>query len=204
MMGIDQSRFAVRCSRLALLAACAVSLMGSQAAPVQVRDIDGRLHAPFAAGGPANVLLFVTSDCPISNGYAPEIQRLCGEYGRRGISCLLVYEDVNVEAAAVRSHLAEYRYRGIPAVIDHDRTIARRAGASVTPQAVVIGTDAAIEYRGRIDNKYEELGRARRVITARELQDALDALLAGHPVARRETTALGCHIVSPDVLRKSP
>jgi hypothetical protein len=38
----------------------------------------------------------------------------------------------------------------------------------------------------------------------RDLRDALDAIVGGKPVPRPETTALGCSIVSPDVLRKQP
>jgi hypothetical protein len=69
---------------------------------------------------------------------------------------------------------------------------------------VVLDATGEIRYRGRIDNRYEALGRPRRVVTIRDLRDALDAVLAGRPVARPETTALGCYIVHPDVLRKLP
>lgn len=176
----------------------------SQAATAQIRDVEGRVLTPFATRKTANALIFVASDCPISNGYAPEIQRLCGEYEKKGISCLLVYEDVSIDAAGVRRHLQEYRYKSVPAVIDRDRAIASRARASVTPQAVVVGPGGQIAYRGRIDNKYEELGTPRRVVTSRDLRDALDALLGGRPVSMAETPAVGCHIVPPDVLRKTP
>jgi hypothetical protein len=164
------------------------------AASLQVRDISGRTRDPFKPAGKANVLLFVSSDCPISNGYAPDIQRLCAESTPRGIACSLVYEDVTIDTAAVRKHLDEYRYAGIPAIIDHDRSIAKRANASVTPQAVVIDADGAIRYRGRIDNRYADLGKRRRVVTMHDLGDALDAVLAGRAVAAAETTALGCFI----------
>src|SRR4051812_12968508 len=64
-----------------------------------VRDLDGRVHRPFAPGQ-VRVLVFVTSDCPISNGYAPEIQRVCGAYMTRGVDCLLLYEDMAIESGA--------------------------------------------------------------------------------------------------------
>jgi len=152
----------------------------------------------------AHILFFITSDCPISNSYAPEVQRICSEYAGKGVACRLVYEDLSIDAAAVRKHLEEYRYRGIPAEIDRDRSVATKAGATITPQAVVLDATGEIRYRGRIDNRYEALGRPRRVVTIRDLRDALNAVLAGRPVARPETTALGCYIVHPDVLRKLP
>jgi thiol-disulfide isomerase/thioredoxin len=156
------------------------------------------IWAVLAQGAPAppRVLFFVASDCPISNGYAPEIQRLCAEYGRRGVRCSLVYEDVALDPAAMRQHLDEYGYRDMPAAIDSDRTMARRAGASITPEAVLVDAKGNTRYRGRIDNRYAEIGKPRRVVTVHDLRDALEAVLAGKPVAHPETTALGCHIAT--------
>jgi hypothetical protein len=151
----------------------------------------------------ATLLFFVTSDCPIANFYAPEIQKLCAEYGKKGVSCTLVYEDVGLDEAGMRRHLVEYGYARIASAIDRDRSTARRFGATVTPQAVVV-VDGEVRYRGRIDNRYEAFGKPRRVVTAHDLRDALDAVLAGRSIANPETPALGCTIVPPDVLRKEP
>ena len=150
---------------------------------------------PQRAG--TQLYLFVTSDCPISNYYAPTIQQLCRDAGKRGLSCTLVYEDLDFDDVRLRAHLSEYGYRDITATIDRDRSIARRAGATVTPQAVLWDSQGTIRYRGRIDNRYESLGRPRRVVTDRTLENAVDAVLAGRAVAAAETPALGCHIVFP-------
>jgi len=154
------------------------------------------------AAGKTNVLFFVSSDCPVSNSYAPEIQRLCNEYGMKGIACQLVYEDVGLDTTSMRKHLHEYRYDGMPAVIDGNRKIANRSRATVTPEAVVIDSRGEIRYRGRIDNFYAALGKPRQQVTAHDLRDALDAVLAGKPVPNPETKALGCYIVPPDILSK--
>ena len=175
-----------------LLLACMLPFLAS----AQLRDVDGRPAALFAPSGAANVLIFVSSDCPISNGYAPEIQRVCAAYSSKGVRCSLVYEDLHIDAAAVRKHLEEYRYAGIPAVIDGDRTVARRSGASVTPQAVVLDAAGKIRYRGRIDNFYAALGQPRQRATVHDLRDALDALVAGRTVTTPATEALGCFITS--------
>ena len=154
------------------------------------------------ASGSVKVQFFISSDCPISNSYAPEIQRLCSEYGNKGVECSLVYEDVGLDTTAMRKHLHEYRYDGMPAVIDSNRKIANRAKATVTPEAVVIDSRGEIRYRGRIDNFYAALGKPRQQVTTHDLRDALDAVLAGKPVPNPETKALGCYIVPPDILGK--
>ena len=156
----------------------------------------------FRPAGKAGVLFFISSDCPISNSYAPEIQRLCGEYGTKNIGCSLVYEDVGIDASSMQKHLSEYRYAGIPAAIDSARKIANRARATVTPEAVVIDNQGQVRYRGRIDNFYADLGKPRQQVTAHDLRDALDAVLAGRRVPNPETKALGCYIVPPEIVGK--
>jgi hypothetical protein len=153
---------------------------------------------------PAHLMIFVTSDCPISNYYAPEIQDICTANQRKGLTCSLVYEDLDLDEPRMRAHLKEYGYHDITAVIDRDRARARRTGATVTPQAVLLGSDGRVRYRGRIDNRYEAFGKPRRVVTEHDLRDAIEAVLDGRSVRASETTALGCYIVSTDSRRKQP
>lgn len=176
-----------------------IVLASAAAGPVapaarQVRDIEGVSRHLFAPSGMANVLFFVSSDCPVSNGYAPEIQRLCTAYRSRDVFCALIYEDAATDPAAVQRHRDSFGYRDIPAVIDTGHGIAARANATVTPEAVVVGADGAVKYRGRIDNRYEALGKPRRVVTAPDLRNALDAVLAGRAVVPPVTEAVGCFI----------
>src|SRR3954453_16325251 len=59
-----------------------------------VVDLQGRAVDPFQmrdAG--AIVLLFVRTDCPVSNRYAPEIERMRAKYAAQGVVFWLVYPD---------------------------------------------------------------------------------------------------------------
>jgi hypothetical protein len=176
--------------------------LAAAAAAGDVRDIDGHALDPLQPSGRANVLFFLMTDCPVSNGYAPEIQRTCRDYRSRGVACALLYEDVAIDARDVRQHLEEYGYEGIPAAVDTTRAVATAAGASVTPTAVVVDRGGGVRYRGRIDNLYADLGRRRQQVTEQYLRDALDAVLADQPVPVPETPAIGCHIVPADVLQR--
>lgn len=146
-------------------------------------------------GAKASLIFFVLTDCPISNSYAPEIQRICKEYTERGVSCSLVYEDLKMPSNAIRQHMRDYSYNGFRAIADDDRAIATRAKAEVTPEVALIDAKGELRYRGRIDNFYAAFGKTRRNVTEHNLTDALDAVLAGKPVAIPETKALGCYIV---------
>jgi hypothetical protein len=182
-----------------MLLASSASAQTRQANTVsgQTRDIDGRSIAPFVPAGTASVLLFVQSDCPISNSYAPELQRICKVYQSKGVSCSLAYEDVKIDAAAVRKHMTDFAYAGVTATIDGSRALADRARATITPQAVVVDARGAVRYRGRIDNFYASLGKPRQHVTEHDLTDALDAIVANKPVPKPETEALGCFITRP-------
>jgi thiol-disulfide isomerase/thioredoxin len=169
---------------------------------VERHTIDGALFRPFSPSGVANLLVFVTTDCPVSNGYAPEIERLCSVYAARGVRCTLVYEDVDADPAAVRAHLTAYRYSGMPAAIDADASLAAQAGATLTPEAALIDARGSVRYLGRIDNQYVSLGHPRRVVTLHDLQDALDAVLEGALVKTPRTTPVGCIIAGPELRRR--
>lgn len=171
------------------------------AAAAQLAGAGGAALHPEPAAA-ANVLVFVTSDCPISNGYAPEIQRICKAYAARGARCQLIYEDLDITADAVKKHLEDYRYGATAASIDADGSLARKVGATMTPEAVVIDRGGAVKYRGRIDNQYASLGHPRRVVTVHDLQDALEAVIAGKPVATPQTDPVGCYIVPTEMRGK--
>ncbi len=177
---------------------CVLALL---AGSLQIRAIDGSLFRPLDPSGVANVLVFVSTDCPVSNAYAPELQRVCAAYSASGIACSLIYEDPKVTRAEVRKHLAEYRYRAVGAAIDLDGSLAAQLGASVTPQVVVVDRGWTVRYSGRIDNLYEALGSPRRVVTAHDLENALTAIVGGKAPTVYRTEAVGCYIV-PSNLRR--
>jgi hypothetical protein len=161
-----------------------------------LQDVDGVFHGVLERMTPAKwtALFFVTTDCPIANRYAPEIQRICTAYGPAGTQCFLVYVDPSTPAAAVRDHLKDYRYTCCPAIIDSEHNLVRKAGATVSSEVAVFSSKGELKYRGRIDNFYAGLGTPRQVVTEHDLRDALDALIAGHMVRNPRTQAIGCFI----------
>jgi hypothetical protein len=162
---------------------------------LNIRDVDGHELKPLNPDGPAAALFFVTNDCPVANSYAPEIQRICADYATKGVSCDLVYSDLTLDASAIRKHHADYGYPAtIPAIRDTAHKLAAATGATITPEAVVVGRNGKVLYRGRIDNFYAALGKPRRQATEHDLRQALDEVLAGKPVTHPQTQAVGCYI----------
>jgi thiol-disulfide isomerase/thioredoxin len=207
MIDTSPARRLARSGVLAILVCGSVLAAGDGRASIRARTVAGDVLTPFAPAGKAGLLFFVSTDCPVSNSYAPVIQRVCREYGPRGVSCALVYEDVDAHPASatldrqVRAHLTEYGYSGMPAAIDRDRTIARAARATITPEAFVVDRSGDVRYHGRIDNLYAALGKTRQEVTSHDLRDALEAVLTNRNVPNPKTEAIGCYITDPAQLR---
>ena len=165
------------------------------AGDVTVVDLDGKKQRPLTRGDlSAKVLLFVTHDCPISNGYCPEYQRLREEYVAKKVAFTLIYVDPDAKKAELLKHRKEFGLGQFAAIHDSQHNLVKGTGAEVTPEAVVIGAKGKIEYRGRVDNLYADYGKRRRQATVRDLRNALDALLSGKPVPKARTEAIGCFI----------
>lgn len=149
------------------------------------------------------VLLFLGTECPVSNGYAPEMSRLAKKYGDAGVRFYGIYCDRDVTADAAQRHATEHSLT-FTLLLDHDQRLARQAGAATTPQAVVLSASGEVMYRGRIDNRYTPEGKRRPEATVGELAAALDAVLAGQSPAEPETKAYGCPLPRLAVLNAAP
>jgi thiol-disulfide isomerase/thioredoxin len=168
---------------LPLLAVIVQSLTG---APIDA------LQAP--TGTKAIVFLFTSTDCPISNRYAPDVRRLAEEFGPKGVVFRVVYPNPADDAAAIRTHVNDFGYANVMEPLrDPKQALVTFAGATITPEAAVYA-GGRIVYRGRIDDRYVSLGLERPAPTKRDLEEALRAVLAGAKVPHPKTQAVGCFI----------
>lgn len=185
---------------IALFAAAALPLAAKPTATkptptsIALRDINGVSQYPLRLGAnKATVLIFITDDCPISNSYAPTINRLYAEYAPKKIGFSLISVDTGVSAAAIKRHAKQYAFR-CQDLIDPKHTLAKQLGATVTPEAFIYGANGKPLYKGRIDNKYADFGQVRFAATTHDLDAALAAVADGKPVSQPVTKAIGCYI----------
>lgn len=165
------------------------------AAQVVLADLDGREVRPvrIAADVAATVAIFASIECPISNRYAPVVERLRQTYASKGVRFYLVYPNPAESPTAIRKHLADYDYK-ISALVDPRHAFVKSAEISVTPEAAVFDARGQMVYRGRIDDRYVSLGVERPAPTTHDLSDAIGATLAGRPVPVARTQAVGCFV----------
>ncbi|MGA8530688.1 MAG: redoxin domain-containing protein [Acidobacteriaceae bacterium] len=163
------------------------------ATDLQGQPVD-RLAPP---GAKAVVLFFAASDCPISNRYIPEIERLQHAYNADGISFLWVYPNPTDTGPIVRAHNQQFNISA-DAVLDVNQRLTALAHATITPEAAILVPAASgwrEVYRGRIDDRYIALGQERPHAMKHDLELAIRAVLADQHVPPPGGPTVGCSIV---------
>lgn len=159
-----------------------------------LKAADGATHTEAEIGRmKATVFIFVATDCPNSNTYAPVLAHLYRQYSPRGVAFFGVYSDPSETAASINKHDRDFSIP-YPALLDAHQTLARETGARSTPEVVVLGPDGHELYRGRVDNRFIAVGKTRFDPTENDLRDALEAIMDGKPVPHPVTRTIGCAI----------
>ena len=172
----------------------ATKTVKASSSALTVFDLAGHALDPFdATDAKAIVFIFISTDCPISNRYAPEIRRVEEVFARSGVRFWLVYADPDTSPDAIRKHLQDYQ---LPpeALRDPQHGLVRLSQAHVTPEAAVFLPGRQLVYHGRIDNRYADLGKERPEATQHDLEDVLEAVVQGKPVPHPTARAVGCYI----------
>lgn len=154
-------------------------------------DLTGKASDPFASHAAAEVFLFVRTDCPITNRYAPELQRLAREYEHRNVRFWMIYPDATETTDSIRTHIRQYSFPGTP-LRDPGHQLVKRGRVTIAPEAAVFDAAGTLKYHGRIDDRYVDVATARAAAQTHDLEAAISAVLAGRPVAHAETRAVGC------------
>lgn len=156
------------------------------------RDLSGKTYSTTAKTSLPAVYVFLSVECPVSNRYAPRLVAAEKAYRAKGVHFYAVYPMQGEDTAAITRHAKE---RGISfPVIRDDGALTKAFQATMTPEVVVVDRAAQIRYRGLIDDNTDS-SRVR----SRYLTTALDAILAGKPVAVAKTKAIGCEITTQPV-----
>lgn len=211
--GVDLSvRGPFACAKAGLFLSVLVTFLASMVntLPAQTAafgiDLHGRPITRLApAGTQAVVFFFLATDCPISNRYVPEIQRLEKEFAGKPVVFWIVYPNATDTDAIIQNHQASYGLAG--ATLVHPRTeFMSLAHPSVTPESVVLVPDKAgaegfrAAYVGRIDDRYVAFGKERPQAMRHDLEAAISAVLSHQAVLPPGGPPVGCGIVSEAAL----
>jgi peroxiredoxin len=173
---------------------CVLATAALFAQQFTLRDTEGSVHDRKEWDHYAAIVVyFAMTDCPVSNSYVPEINRINDAYSGRGVLFLAVAVDLKLTRTEAARYAKEYGYR-FPVLLDPHRTLARLTNATISSQVAVLSAVGRVLYLGRIDDRVEDFGVHRVQPKCTDLRDALDAVLAGRPVTHAVTKAIGCAI----------
>ncbi|MFT4114336.1 redoxin domain-containing protein [Silvibacterium sp.] len=160
--------------------------------------LDGQPIQSLAPSGTrVVVLVFVASDCPISNRYLPELAQLAAQHETKGVRLWLVYPNPGDTAGVVRRQQAQFDVH-LPTALDAAQTLVKLAHIHVTPEAAVFrpnGSGLRELWHGRIDDRYLSFGHERPQAFHHDLEDAIRALLEGRQPQPAGGPAIGCTII---------
>lgn len=134
------------------------------------------------------VLMFMATQCPVSNAYNTRMAQIAKDYTSKGVAFVGVNSNKAEAVEEIVTHSKENGF-SFPVVKDANNKVADLYGARVTPEIFVIDATGQLRYHGRIDEN--QPGDA---IKSPDLKNALDALLAGKAPTASDTKAFGCSI----------
>lgn len=163
--------------------------IGAVVADFTLPDADGSEHSLASLKGKqGTVLIFVSTQCPVSNLYNERMEKLSKDLGALGVNVVGINSNWEETPAIIKAHAAA-KNLSFKILKDKGNRVADRLDAQVTPEAYFLDASNKLVYRGRIDNS-----RQGNAITSQELREAVEATLAGKPVAKSEVKAFGCSI----------
>jgi mono/diheme cytochrome c family protein len=185
--------------------------VGERVPDLAFTDVDGRPgKLSDYAGRKALVIAVRQIGCPVGERYAPRLARLERELAGRGVDFLFVNPDEFLDPEEVRAkeldgsggpgaHGFQGRY-----VHDPEQVFGRALGTETTTVCYLLDASRTLRYRGAVDDQYGRgviLPEPRREF----LREAIEAVLAGEPVALAATRAPGCLLdIAREPLVKAP
>lgn len=181
-------------------AAAPPAAVGKTAPEFSLKDAQGKEHALAEYQGKFVVLEWVNFGCPFVKKHygSGNMQGLQAEYTGKGVVWLSICSSApgkqgHFEGEELKKQLAEHQSKATHYLTDAEGQVGRAYGAKTTPHMYVIDPKGILVYAGGIDDiptaDPDDLAKAKNY-----LRLALDALLAGQPVAAPTTPPYGCSV----------
>jgi peroxiredoxin len=183
-------------SSLLLFAVCflpfyvfAAAALDKPAPLFKLKGIDGKeYNLESLKGKRAVAVMFIATRCPYSNAYNERMVKLYEDYKGKEVVFLAINSNKTELVEEVRDHAQEHKF-AFPVLKDEGNAVADAYDAQVTPEIFLLDGNLTLRYHGRIDNSHKI-----NEVETHDLRNALEALLAGKEIAKKEAKAFGCSI----------
>jgi peroxiredoxin len=178
-------------------ASAAALVAGAHVADFTLADATGASHELYALSGKkAVVIMTMSNGCPIVRLAVPQMRDIRDRYQSQDVEFLLLDPTLQDTSDAVLKEAAEFNFH-MTVLMDRTQKVGESWGVDRTAEVFVIDPKTwTLVYHGPIDDRlnYE----TQRPVHHAYLADALDALLAGKPVAVASAVSPGCLINFPN------
>lgn len=172
--------------------------VGDAARDFKLKNVDGKMVSlADYTKAKGYIVVFTCNHCPFSQAYEQRIIALHNKYAAKGCPVVAINSndkdrspEDSYEQMVIRSKEKKY-----PFVYLYDETqeIAKAYGATRTPHVFLLNKTAkgnTVSYIGAIDDNSEEPS----AVKEKHVENAVDAMISGKPVATASTKAIGCTI----------
>ncbi len=170
--------------------------IGTRAPDFQLPDTDGKtVSLDDFPKAPAYLVMFICNHCPYVKHVRKGLADLATDYQGKGVAIVGIsandtvsHPDDSPEMMAREKRDAGYVF---PYLFDESQETAKAYKAACTPDFYVFDADRKLVYRGQLDSSRPGNDQP---VTGHDLRAALDAVLAGTPVAEDQRPSIGCNI----------
>lgn len=143
------------------------------------------------------IVMFTCNHCPFAKKYEQRIIDLDKKYASKGFPVLAISPNDPIvapeDAPDLLAARAKEKKYSFPYAFDETQAVAKSFGAAKTPHAFLVAKEGdkwVLKYMGGIDDNPDEPENVKTPYLA----NAIDAVIAGKPVAVTEAKAIGCTI----------
>jgi peroxiredoxin len=182
---------------MALTASTMMLELGTTAPAFSLPDVvSGRtITLETFAGARALLVMFICRHCPYVVHVKEELARLGKDYAGKSVGVVAISaNDVTThpdDAPEQLRRMAKELGFTFPFCYDESQEVAKAYTAACTPDFFLFDGDRRLVYRGQLDESRPGSGKP---VTGRDLRAALDAVLAGQPVSKKQMPSMGCNI----------
>lgn len=176
------------------------AVVDSPAPNFTLTDVAGKTHSLADYKGKFVVLEWVNFDCPFVRKHygGRNMQTLQATYTKKDVVWLSICSSAKgkqgyFEGKELTDRIAKEGLSSTAYLIDTDGKVGKMYGAKTTPNMYVINPEGVLVYAGAIDDtpspNPDDIKTAKNYV-----QMALDASMAGKPVATKATAPYGCGV----------
>lgn len=146
----------------------------------------------------ASIFVFFLPDCPLAQNYTLTVKHLTETFKKETPKVYYVIPGKDYSRKEIKEFTQDYQIEESKVLLDPDYEFATYVGASISPESFLIDKKGEVQYQGAIDNWAYELGKKRKVITEKYLEDALNAYYSNGTILKKKTKSIGCFLNMPN------